>query len=653
MVVAAMLFCIFLLPTEAQAATSGTCGDNLTWTLDNKGTLTISGSGAMSNYNLQNGAPLQHSPWYRSTAVKNVVIEDGVTSIGIYAFESCSNLTSITIPDSVTEIGAHAFYFCTSLTSITIPGSVTNIGGRAFTSCTGLSNVTIIDGVETIGALAFHNCTGLDSIAIPDSVTEIGENAFSGCLDLTDVYITDIAAWCNIYFEDSSSNPLDYASNLYLNGTLITDLIIPNGITAIGDYAFYSYDKLTSVTIPGSVKSIGDETFSNCHSLTGISIGNGVTSIGDDAFCGCNNLVSITVHPKNANYSSDDSGVLFSKDKASLIKAPAKLPTFYEIPAGTKYIEEEAFCDCSNLKTLVVPVSLEAVHQINFHPGSPQYSTLSNIYYLGTETQWAKISIANYNRALKDATVVYNYTVCKHAYGQWTKANGDHHSRICSACRVTQSQSHIWSGVETTAPTCKSKGVMSYTCTTCGATKTEAIPVTNNHTWNEGTVDKEATCGKIGAKTHICIVCGDTKHVLIPATGDHSCGPGVIIQDPTCGETGLIAYTCSVCQGTMTEAIAETANHTYKTEWEKDSSDHWHECSVCGAKKDEAAHIPGPEATTTTPQTCTKCGYEIAPVLMEEKNKDNGGGIVVIAAIIAVAGAAVIGGMILSKKKKV
>ena len=323
-VVTAMLFCIFLLPTKAQAATSGTCGDNLTWTLDNKGTLTISGSGAMSNYNLQNGAPLQHSPWYCSTAVKTVVIEDGVTSIGIFAFESCKNLTSITIPDSVTEIGAHAFYFCTSLTSITIPGSVTNIGSGAFRSCAGLTNVTIIDGVETIGALAFHNCTILDSIAIPDSVTKIGENAFSGCLELTDVYITDIAAWCNIRFEDSRSNPLDYASNLYLNGTLITDLVIPNGVTAIGDYAFYSYDTLNSVTVPDHVKSIGDETFSNCHSLTTISIGNGVTSIGDDAFRNCNNLVSITVHPKNANYSSDDSGVLFSKDKASLMKAPRK-----------------------------------------------------------------------------------------------------------------------------------------------------------------------------------------------------------------------------------------------------------------------------------------------------------------------------------------
>ena len=152
---------------------------NLTWTLYEDGTLTISGTGAMKSYRNDDSPAVQ-----KKDNVKKVVIEDGVTSIGESAFYSCKSLTSITIPDSVTSIGFTAFYACSSLTSITIPGSVTSMERSAFEFCTGLKSVTISDGVTSIGESAFINCYSLTSITIPDSVTSIENYAFANCSKL-------------------------------------------------------------------------------------------------------------------------------------------------------------------------------------------------------------------------------------------------------------------------------------------------------------------------------------------------------------------------------------------------------------------------------------------------------------------------------------
>ena len=154
--------------------------DNLTWKLYEDGTLNISGTGAMKDYNSTDNL----SPAYMNSSVKKVVIEEGVTNIGNWAFSECSSLTSITIPDSVTNIGAAAFDSCGSLTSITIPGSVTSIGTVAFYNCSGLTSITIPDSVTNIGAAAFDSCGSLTSIVIPNSVTSIESYAFSACSSL-------------------------------------------------------------------------------------------------------------------------------------------------------------------------------------------------------------------------------------------------------------------------------------------------------------------------------------------------------------------------------------------------------------------------------------------------------------------------------------
>ena len=237
-----------------------------------------------------------YDAFYECSGLTSVTIGNSVTLIGGSAFGHCTSLTSITIPNSVTFIGTYAFSGCTRLKSIEIPNSVTFIGDYAFNNtawynnqpkglvyagkvayrykgtmpenteivlqegtlgitisafygCTGLTSVTIPNSVTSIGRSAFEGCTGLTSITIGNSVTSIGGSAFYNCTGLTSVHISDLAAWCRMAFGDEYANPLCYAHHLYLNGEEVTDLVIPNGVTCIGDYAFFRCTGLKELTI--------------------------------------------------------------------------------------------------------------------------------------------------------------------------------------------------------------------------------------------------------------------------------------------------------------------------------------------------------------------------------------------------------------------
>ncbi len=315
---------------------------------------------------------------------------NAVTSIGNNAFAGLGGLKSIEIPDSVTSIGGYAFFSCSSLTSIEIPDSVTSIGEWAFSGCSSLTSLVIPDSVTSIGAGAFSWGSSLTSIEIPDSVTSIGDSAFSGCGGLTGVYITDMAAWYAIDFGGYYSNPLSYADNLYLNNQLVTELVIPDGVTYIGSYAFSGCSSLTSVVIPDSVTSIGGGAFERCSSLTTIEIPDSVTSIGADAFSGCSSLTSIKipdsvtsigertfsncesltniiVNENNANYQSID-GNLYTKDGATLIQyAIGKTETEFIISDSVTSIADSAFSGCSNLTIVKMPNSVTIIGNYVFN----------------------------------------------------------------------------------------------------------------------------------------------------------------------------------------------------------------------------------------------------------------------------------------------
>ncbi len=310
-----------------------------------------------------------------------VTIGKNVTKIPAYLFcpYDYSFLTKITSvvfeKNSVCEsIGNYAFYNCTSLTSVTIPNSVTSIGEYAFYS-TLLTSIIIPNSVTSIGSSAFEDCTSLTSITIPDSVTSIGDRAFYDCESLKEVHISDIASWCNISFTDRGSNPLCYGANLYINGECVIELVIPNTVTYIKEYAFYG-SSLKSVTIPSSVTTIGSGVFNNCKLL-----------------------VNINVNKDNLGFKTID-GNLYSKDGKILIQyAIGKTATSFNMLESVVRVADYAFEGCSSLKEIHIS-NIEDWCNIRFGYVSNPLSNGANLYINGKLIK--ELTIPNTVTEIKD-----------------------------------------------------------------------------------------------------------------------------------------------------------------------------------------------------------------------------------------------------------
>ena len=308
----------------------GSCGTNLSYRQLSDGTLLIEGTGAMPDYSRVGSSVTPAAPWKGNTAVHTVYLPEGLTRIGAYAFYDCAGLTDISLPASVTSIGNDAFNGCKGLTELMLPEGLTSIGMTAFNGCSGLTSMNIPESVTSIATGVFWNCTSLASVTLPGSLTSIGNDAFQNCPALTDVYYNGTEdEWTNVAGYNSAVNgrTVHYLVSargvtsdglswrLLTDGTLeisgtgpMTDtsgwsgrheelrtVVIGEGVTSIGSFAFSNAPSLTRVTIPQSVTSIYQSAFCNCSALSEIELPAGLTEINDHAFNGCTALTSITI----------------------------------------------------------------------------------------------------------------------------------------------------------------------------------------------------------------------------------------------------------------------------------------------------------------------------------------------------------------------
>ena len=323
---------------EVPAMASGdTSDENVKVSFDN-GTLTISGSGMITQTSVKDCG---HS----LNEINKIIIKKGIMSIGNHVFYGCSSLSSIEIPNSVTSIGPSAFSGCISLNSIKIPNSVTSIESSAFYGCSSLKSIEIPKGVTSIGDHVFDGCIDLSSIEIPNSVTSIDYSAFLGCSSLNNIKIPNSVT--------------SIEGEAFSGCSSLSSIKIPNSVTSIGSSAFSGCSSLRNIEIPNSVTSIESSAFYGCSSLSSIEIPNSVTGIRLGVFGGCSSLNSIAI-PNSVT--SIEGGAFSGCSSLSSIK----------IPNSVTSIESSAFYGCSSLKSIKIPNSVTRI-------GSSAFSGCSSL----------------------------------------------------------------------------------------------------------------------------------------------------------------------------------------------------------------------------------------------------------------------------------
>lgn len=599
----------------ASAASSGNCGDsgsNVTWLLDDNGTLTISGSGKIEDCRSD-----IDQPWYSNRSdITSVVIEPGVTSIGSLAFYECSNLTSITIPSGLTSIGEQAFGNCTGLTSITIPSSVTSIGVNVFYNCTGLTDITV------------------------DS------NNSSFCSESGVLFNKDKTTL--IYY------PLGKNDSSYT---------IPDGVTVIEQYAFYCNSKLTSVTIPSGVTSIGEMAFRECSGLTSVIVPSSVTSIEYNAFWCCFNLIiyipgGITIGI-DAFYSTA-AKITYTVDSSNNVKI-----TDISLSSGnTVDIPPEI-----DGKT-VIAVDEDHRHKVGNHTcvtnTTPTCIKKATCGICGQD-YYGDHDLSHHNAVPHTCTAdgTVEYWDCSVCGKKFSDPNGT--AEITNIADPNDPARHSLVKTDEKAPTCTDNGNRAYwTCTECrnifsddaGLNPTTLADVTvfaTGHTWsNDWSSDGtghwhdcvNANCPitennqKVGYAVHTpgdeatettpqtCDVCGyelapalghiHTNHLTFIAEVPETCTADGVKEHYECECGKLFADDQAATEVTL-ESLKIAAHHTYGTDWESDNDDdHYHVCSVCSGKADVTPHsydsgmitIPATETTEgVKTYTCSVCHH--------------------------------------------
>ena len=550
-----------ILSSFGTAATSGDFGENncLHWEVSTGGlggkTLTISGTGAMPDFDFPNG---NLAPWWNYEALgmltsfgnfklegelKKVVIKDGVTNVSNYALFFLPAATQITLPESVTSIGRYGIALCAKLKGISLPKAVTGIGdfglaGNNFTS------ISLPDGLQTLGRGAFDACASLSGMTLPAAITAVPDKCFNDCTKLLTVdYKGEVTAIGERAFEGCKS---------------LTKAPIPAAVTALGNSAFNGCIALTDVTLPGGVTAVPDACFQDCTALADMKIPGTVTSVGHNAFTGCKALKDVrcygappTVQPGGAAEHSFEPGIVtihYNPDPVygwtldtdgtwqgyKVSSKGACLHTGY----GTTENTVPATCGadgridtvCANCGDVIATEVIPATGAHTWDNGT--VTTEPTETTPGVRTFTCAVCSQTKTEVIP-ATGAHTFVFTKNVAPSCTEAGYDLYTcRDCGASEqrnVKPALGHKWdSGTVTTEPTETDPGTMTYTCTVCGATKTGVIPATGPHThvWDEGTVTVAPTETTPGVRTYTCTVCGQTRTEIIPATGSAVCPGG-------------------------------------------------------------------------------------------------------------------------------
>lgn len=550
-----------ILSSFGTAATSGDFGVNncLHWevstgVLSGK-TLTISGTGAMPDFNFPEG---NLAPWWNYEALgmltsfgnfklegelKKVVIKDGVTNVSNYALFFLPAATQVTLPESVTSIGRYGIALCSKLTGMSIPKGVTEIGDFGLAG-DGLTAITLPDGLQTLGRGAFDACASISGTTLPAAITAVPDKCFNDCTKLLTVdYKGEVTAIGERAFEGCKS---------------LTKAPIPAAVTALGNSAFNGCVALTDVTLPGGVTAVPEDCFRGCTALKDMKLPGTVTSVGHNAFTGCKALKDVrcygappTVQPGGAAEHSFEPGIVtihYNPDPVygwtldtdgtwqgyKVSSKGACLHTGY----GTTKNTVPATCGadgridtiCANCGDVIATEVIPATGAHTWDNGT--VTTEPTETTPGVRTFTCAVCSQTKTEVIP-ATGAHTFVFTKTVAPSCTEAGYDLYTcRDCGASEQRNSKpalGHKWdSGTVTTEPTEKDPGTMTYTCTVCGATKTEVIPATGPHThvWDEGTVTVAPTETTPGVRTYTCTVCGQTRTEIIPATGSAVCPGG-------------------------------------------------------------------------------------------------------------------------------
>ena len=567
-----------ILSSFATAATSGDFGENscLHWevstgVLSGK-TLTISGTGAMPDFDFPNG---NLAPWWNYEALgmltsfgnfklegelKKVVIKDGVTNVSNYALFFLPAATQVTLPESVTRIGRYGIAMCSKLTGMSIPKGVAGIGDFGLAG-NGLTAITLPDGLQSLGRGAFDSCASLTNTTLPAAITAVPGKCFADCTKLLNV---------------------KYA------GT----------VTAIGDLAFESCKALTAAPIPETVTEIGASAFTGCTALTDVTIPAGVSTIPEDCFRGCTALADV------------------------------------DLPGTVTSVGHNAFTDCTALKDVRCYGAAPAVEPGNseahsFEPAivTIHYNPAMN-WTLDADGKWQGYTVSD-----KGACLHTDYGTTERTMPA-TCGEAGRVDTICSNCgevvstrELPPTGAHVWdNGVVTTAPTETTPGVRTRTCTVCGDIREETIPATGAHDY-QFTKTVAPTCTDGGYDLYTCSGCGATEKRNLTDAAGHKWGNGTVTTAPTETTPGVRTYTCTICGQTRTETIHATGAHDYRFTTTvaptcTGGGYDLYTCSGCGATEkrnltDAAGHKWDGGTVTTAPTettpgvrtfTCTVCG---------------------------------------------